>query len=256
MNRHAINAFMSEIRWQSQIAIWCYDELRNDIALRRRHLKGMNEFLATMPETLADFTPEDRKKAETMAEEISTTTIRTLMHLQGFLAAAGVISEIFWPNITKGAPVEIRARERRSRELRSRTKTADDSALRFRPGGADDARGGLLHVDEMIDNALAVGHSQRVDRFMLGSFEGMAESFGWNPSQAVRALDDEKLILAVRARQTDLTAVDAEVRRLNANIRKAVFLRLESVPSRGPGERNVGLSFGTANVRLDELTDS
>lgn len=171
MNWHAVNAYLSEIRWQSQIAVRSFEGLKNEISLRRRKMQELADFAADKPSGRDRLAPGDLQRMEGLYEDISTSMVRTLMHLQGILASTGIISEVFWPNTTRGAGVELRARQRRAEEMRRRTRAQDDSALRYRPGGADDARGGLLHIDEMIDRALALTGSRRVERFYLGSFD-------------------------------------------------------------------------------------
>jgi hypothetical protein len=244
MERNARSAYLTEVAWQCQIAMWSFASLKKEIAKRKESMRAFRELLESKQGVLRGADEENGLATIDRARE---QTVRSLMYLQSMLAAVGIISEIFWPNTKWGTRAERRAREARGRYLRDRGKISDGSPLHFAPGGARDTRGGLLHIDEMIDNLIVMAPGERVARFDLGDFR---EIDGWSATGTVRSLDEESYELTVRARASNLQQLNDEVARVFGSLHTRTNIRVEVAEAVGQVMPRTTLSMGTSDEDL------
>lgn len=165
--------------------------------------------------------------------------LRILTRLQSALAAAGVVSMILWPS-ERGSSQDVKRRRQRGQELRRMLGIGDDSPLRVQHHRSNDARGGLLHVDEMLEDYLDRHPGREVRPLSIGVLES-AE--GWNPDGAVRTLDEETLILRVNGRTCDLKVLKQALWELASKV--TVNARVSVVRY-----RRVGVGSGGSSVHF------
>ena len=247
MDPHARNAYMAELAWQCQIAVTSFTALKAELAARKVAAESLRHFVGGKSGLLD---AQDKERADELLGQAQGRTIRSLMYLQSFLAAVGIVSEIFWPNTTRGTQAERRARETRGKYLRDWGGLRDDSPLHFAAGRANDIRGGLLHIDEMIDSAVSVAPGKRVSRFDIGHFDELEE---WTASDTVRSLDEKSLVFTVRARASNLRDIDIEVNRVFNRVVGVSHVRLVGRPHLTGGQPNVFFSSGTSGEGLPGL---
>ncbi|HLM91838.1 MAG TPA: hypothetical protein VK424_07320 [Thermoplasmata archaeon] len=205
MDRHASNAYLQEVLRQARIGLWSFEGIRRLSAKKTRLEKLLTEVTSAVKGSPSI---EQRADILRLSGRVAAVNARIVMNLQSFLAASGVISAIFWPNQRWGTKAERRMRERRGRELRFLVGMPEKCALRYVPGGVDDTRGGLLHVDEIIDDAVNLNPGGRIDTFVIGRFEDGESMLG---SHAVRAFDETGMHLFVGSRDSDLRKIALEM---------------------------------------------
>lgn len=208
MDRHASNAYFQEVLRQARIGLWSLESVRR---LSVKKSKIEMRLTSTVSEGEAILSAKQRDEIARLNESLTQVTTRMVLYLQSFVAASGVISAIFWPNPKWGTGAEKKARAKRGRDLRGLAGMPEDAALRYVPGSVDDVRGGLLHLDEMIDDAIALNPGKRVDTLIAMRTTGTTGMLG---SGAVRAFDETTLHLYVGNRDTDLTKIAVEMHAL------------------------------------------
>jgi hypothetical protein len=205
---------MIEIRLQGAAAKRAFVRLEELVAERRAlgvELRRIREAGGPLP--LAAELEDYGEKAKRMANLIPWI----IEALQSFLVAAGIVTSILFPDerARPGVTEErVRARANRGAEMRRILSVGADSplaALRFR---ATDARGGLVHVDEMFEELLGVGDD--LVSFQVGAFGRGAPV---TRRDSVRQLDEDTLVLRVDSRETPLRGLLDELRRVASQIR-------------------------------------
>lgn len=141
--------------------------------------------------------------------------------LQSFFSAVGVVASILWPSTQprRGVSKErMAARIARGEWLREKLQVPATSSLRMRTGDGSDARGGLLHFDEMVEEFERPAGTQALVTFDVGSSEVGSDT---ERGKAIRWLDEDKLVLWVNKRSRNLREVLTDLRavvgRVNIN---------------------------------------
>ncbi len=168
-----------------------------------------------------------------------------LSEVQAFLAATGVIASILWPSPrrfrTESEPT-VRERIARGAEIRALLGISEESILRTRTGGEEDARGGLFHFDEMIDEFARSMSGRTFVSFDIGS---AAEGTAQMRAQAVRWLDEDTLDLWVNGRSTNLRSIKDELERVLGHLSSNAVVRLVMRRDSDHQVASFGMSFGT-----------
>lgn len=210
----AIDPFLIEIRFQGAAAKRAFDRMEELVGSRRAlgiELRGIREAGGPLPleAEMADY----REKAKQMVNILPWI----LESLQSFLVAAGIITALLFPDErTRPGVSEARIAERKGRgaeicRILSVDKDSPLAKLRVR---ATDARGGLVHVDEMFEEVLGVG--DELVTIQVGDFGKGAPI---ERPDSARRLDENSLVLRIRERETDLRALLAEIKRVASQIR-------------------------------------
>jgi hypothetical protein len=213
MATSGLDPFMIEIRFQGSAAKRAFVRLEELLAERRAlgiELRRIREAGGPLPlqAELADY----GEKAKRMANMIPWI----LESLQSYLVAAGILASILFPDERTRpgvTPDRIRVRVTRGAELRRILSAGAESPLAALQVRATDARGGLVHYDEMIEDFLGVG--DELVTIQIGSFSTGAPLVR---TDTVRRLDEDTLVLNVNGRETPLRALLDEIRRIASQI--------------------------------------
>lgn len=243
LDAHAREAYLEEVRQQCHIAHWALEDLRKVLERQASSIRRG----AFLVEKWPDEQPSDDDLAEAgrLAQQVGNDNVRALGLLQQMLAAAGVLFWLLWPSTKYGTPSSRALRAERAAELRAFLDIDESSPLHSIPGGSEDVRGALLHVDEMIDEAVASGERPIVT-FALGTLDEAEAKPG---AGVVRILDDKRMIARIGGRTTNLEAIDAELARVRSKIHVDAtvrFVRRKRVETGGSGTYT---EFRTAGVR-------
>ena len=235
------DAFLFEIRAQAFLAHKAFQELERDLRESRSVRRSVTEAVdaASMSGPgAATGTLLDSLQAE------GNRVVRQLGLVQTVLTSAGVVSSIFWPSMSRagGATVaDLERRQARGKSLRDLFEVTEASPLASREVRERDARGGLLHFDELLDQFAAAHPGQKVRAWDVGVLEAADD---WDPAVALRSLDEETMVIRVQGRpprSCDLRALDIELVRIGGRIQ----IKAEVSPVRRPGksEGDSGASF-------------
>ncbi len=127
--------------------------------------------------------------------------------VQSFLAAVGVVESILWPSeahYRDETAADRAARIERGKTIRNLLRVPDGSPLETTTRGEDDARGGMLHFDEMIDEMVRGRGAQGNVSLEIGSAE---RGTATRRDEAIRWLDEDTLELWVGGRHRNLRDV-------------------------------------------------
>ena len=232
MEQPALSTYANEIVYQRQIAQWAFRAMQEAMAAHSVAIRRVHELVAGRPGPLPDAVTASTRPV--MLDAIKAS-VRGLMALQSMLTSAGIVSWILWPNPKKyGSEPEDRRRRRVARGdvLRAMLDVPDDSPLHVIPKGADDVRGGLLHVDEILDDYVARFPDQGVDSFAFGTLD---PALGWDPAKVVRVLDDSRWVARIGDRQIELTHIDSELSRVANRLRADLKVTTLEIPRMGGG---------------------
>jgi hypothetical protein len=232
MEQQALNAYANEIAYQRQIAQWAFRAVKEATEAHALAVRRIHELVAGQPDPLPEAVTAATRP---ITLEMVKAGVRGLMALQTMLTSAGIVSWIFWPNPRKfGTETEEHRQTRadRGEVLRAMFEVPEDSPLHVIPKGAEDVRGGLLHVDEIFDDYVARFPGKSIDSFAIGTVE---PSSGWDPSRIVRVLDDATWVARIGDRQINLTKLDAELTRVASRIRADVKVIPVEIPRTGEG---------------------
>jgi hypothetical protein len=245
MGRFAWNAYATELRNQAQIGTWAYAALQGTIRRRQRLVRRV---LGIFETTKGAPGPKEAAEIERLSRKAAVLTIRLLMYLQTFLASAGIISTLLWPSSKRGTPAEVRARSHRAEELRRIAGAGKEMAIRFKPGGLDDVRGALLHIDEMIDDVVVLHPGERVEVFGIGGAAGA----GLPPaSWSVRSLDEDAMILRVMGRESKLKPQAIEMMAILMALRQSSRVSILKLSEASSQTGKIAFSWGTASGPVD-----
>lgn len=238
-------AYAGEIRIQGAAAEAAFQSLESHLAERRalgRRISQISQDGGPPPLQL------ERAQFEKLFSDFANLIGPILGDIQSFLAAVGIIASILWPStqVRKGVPKErIASRISRAQEIRRILSISEDSPIRTRTGGQEDARGGLLHFDEMVEEFIAAQSSRKVVTFDIGSSLAGTDS---GRSDAIRWLDEDTLDLWVNGRRSNLREVREGLRQavshVNINARVSYIFTKAPLP---PGAVPIGFSvaFGS-----------
>jgi hypothetical protein len=164
-----------------------------------------------------------------------------LLYLEAYLVAAGSISGLLFPTRRDDPPGSALRRARRAEHLRGQLDVAEDSPLRIRATSGGDVRGGLVHIDEMIDVYGSAQGQADVLPFEVGREAVRGERI---PGNFLRFLDDSTMVLKVGDRVANLRETRDEIRRIAGRIQLSATLSLlmtdQEVP---PGAASTGFSL-------------
>jgi hypothetical protein len=146
-----------------------------------------------------------------------------LLYLEAYLVAAGSISGLLFPSHRDVPTGSVERRSRRAELLRDQLAVTEDSPLRIRPTSDGDARGGLVHIDEMIDVYGSGQPEADVFPFEVGREAVRGERTPWT---FLRFLDDSTIVLKVGDRTANLRQIRDEIRRIGARIQVSASLTL------------------------------
>ena len=205
-----------ELRFQGAAAKMAFDHLTAAVDRRRElgeKLRAIRKAGGPVP------LEAEQNDYRAMAMEMLNLVPRILEAVQSFLVAAGVISMLLWPDPRPRGNVSAEVlvlRERRGEYFRKRLNVGDDSALRKLRVKRTDARGGLVHYDEMLEEFSGLTSSDDLVTFEVGSLARLPGA--WAPAATVRWLDDETLTLNVNGRETQLRPLLDEIGRVVGQI--------------------------------------
>jgi hypothetical protein len=234
-------AFLFEIRAQCTIAHRAFKDIERELTESRAARRAMVEAIEEASQTSPGPATGELKDA---IQRETGRSILLLGLIQAMLAAAGVVSTSLWPSKSKAGGVtelELTQRQGRGNALRQLLEVPDDSPLAFRDLREKDARGGMLHFDEMIDQFSANHPGEQVRSLDFGVLEAGAD---WSPGSALRSLDEETLILRIQGRPPrtcDLRALDAELLRVGGRVQ--ISATVSSVRRPRKSEGDPGASF-------------
>ncbi len=197
-------AYAIEIRIQGSAAEASFQSLERHLAERRtlgKRISQINRDGGPLPLQL------ERAEFEKLFRDFGNLIGPILGDIQSFLAAVGIVASILWPSIQprRGVTKErIAHRMGRAQEIRQILSVSENSPIRTRTRGRDDARGGLLHFDEMVEEFIATHPSRKVVTFDIGSSRAGTDS---GRSDAIRWLDEDTLDLWVNGRRSNLREV-------------------------------------------------
>jgi hypothetical protein len=208
--------FIGEIRVQCSAAAYAFKSLEARIEERRNLGREISEAIrAGGPPPLE----LEQKEHEAKVLRFLNTFAPILADIQGFLAATGVVASILFPSLQprKGvSTAQLAERKKRGKELCAALGVDESSVLRVRTGGTEDARGGLFHFDEMIEEFVTQNHPKSLVTFDIGS------AMGGTPMRrkaAIRWLDENSLDLWVNGRHAKLREIRKEIQRVGSHIR-------------------------------------
>jgi hypothetical protein len=150
-------------------------------------------------------------------EELQDRTIRVFEGLQSFLAAVGVVSEIFFPSNRGDAA--------RAEYLRATYEVSVGSPLANKQ-----VRHAFLHSGERLDTFLRDRPNRRtpIGPFSIGPLPGRAPSPG--ASSFLRIFDTSNWRIVVEGRELDLPTLFAELQRIAA-IAQNFEVKFKKLPS-------------------------
>jgi hypothetical protein len=195
-----------ELRFQASAARQAFNDLESDLNRRKELAERVRRGLEEGPHPLL----LEREAQVATALEFGNVIGPILGDVQAFLSALGIVEAILWPSAAKsrGESVEnVTRRVERGRSLRALFGVPEDSPLQTRNRGTDDARGGLLHYDEMLDDWIRAHPGEEYTPIAVGSVtQGTAE----RRETALRWLDEDSHELRVGDRARNLkSALDA-----------------------------------------------
>ncbi len=238
MDRNLETAFGMEVRFQAVCAEKAFEAIEQCLARRRE----LTQEIARLEPYVEHGLTAERDALLARSQDMVNETGLTLLHLQAFLSAAGVLSSVFWPSLVHATAAERKARVERSACLRGRFEVGDESPLHIRTGKSGDARGGLLHVDEMLEDYAARHRSDALTILDVGRSESRD---GWDPDGALRTLDEVTMVLRVNGRSCDLLKLRDEIRRVGSKIALTGNLSWKTFPGMGRGSDGSFLEFRT-----------
>lgn len=238
-----LQPYLMELKFQGSAAVSAVRSLESKLAERRSLAAEFRR--ASRDEYVPPLEQEQQAFAQRYVVPLANTAGPILAEVQSFLAATGVIASIFWPSQRRGRGVSaasFEARLRRGSELRQLLGVLENSILGARTGGEEDARGGFLHFDEMIDEFMRSSSEGTFVSFDIGS---EAEGTAARRQNAVRWLDENSLELWVNARRANLRELKAELERVLGRItaNATVLLARDSTGRRRPA--SFGMSYRT-----------
>ncbi|MCI4357716.1 MAG: hypothetical protein L3J95_05065 [Thermoplasmata archaeon] len=204
-----------EIRLQGAAAKVAFDRLEAELAARSRlgeEVRRIRDQGGPPP------LQAEQEEYASLLRQMANKVPRILEALQSFLAAAGIISMTLWPD-TRSRPglssEDLAARKSRGEQLRQLLELSDESPIHLLRRKATDPRGGLLHVDEMLDEVTMGSAPDTVVTFQVGR---LSDRSGWAPESTVRWLDEQTLIVHVNERETGLRPILDEITRIARHI--------------------------------------
>jgi hypothetical protein len=234
-----LQPYLAEIRIQLSAANAAFVSLEARIAKRKEVARRISRILAAggpPPLTL------EREEFEGLVRELANQPPRILSDVQGFLAAIGVIAKLLWPSpVRRGGASEEKVAKRlaRGESLRRLLEVDPESVLKIRGGNEEDVRGGMLHFDEMLDDALDSGGSGPIETFYVGSSK---EGTMPEPKKAIRRFDEDSLELWVGDRRGELRAYLEAARRVGTRIQSKA--KLSYIVNDGASrERPIGIGM-------------
>jgi hypothetical protein len=238
-----LQPYLMELKFQGSAAASAFRSLESKLADRRA--LGAEFRRASREEYVPPLEQEQQAFAQRYIAPLGNTTGPILGEVQSFLAATGVIASILWPSQRPfhGEPAAaVAARVHRGGELRQLLDVRDDSILRARTGGREDARGGFLHFDEMIDEFTQERRDGTFVSFDIGS---EAEGTAMRRPNAIRWLDEDTLHLWVNGREANLREIKNELERVLGRITSNATVRFVRDSSGRHRPSSFGMSFGT-----------
>jgi hypothetical protein len=230
-----------ELKFQGSAAASAFKSLERRVAERR-------ELAREVAAQIRDGVPPlqlEQEAFEAKVRAIANAVGPILGDIQSFLAAVGVIESILWPSEARQrreSDGEVQARVERGRAIRDLLGVENTSPLQTTNRGEDDARGGLLHFDEMIDGFIREGGAGKYVSLEIGS---AAERTAVLRAGAIRWLDEDTLELWVYGRHRNLREVETALRATIGKIEmrgNVQWARAEGPPSATP--RAPSIAFG------------
>lgn len=197
-----------ELRFQAAAATTAYKSLERRVAER----KELTREVATILRAGIPPLKLEREAFEAKVKAIGNAVAPILGDVQSYLAAVGVIESILWPSEARqGSESEgdVQARVDRGQAIRDLLDAPVSSPLQTTNRGEDDARGGLLHFDEMIDAYVRAETPKKYVSLEIGS---AAERTAVLREGAIRWLDEDTLELWVAGRHRNLREVQEALR--------------------------------------------
>ncbi len=197
-----------ELKFQGSAAVSAFKSLERRVAERRERA---HEVAALLREGVPPLQLE-REAFEAKVKAVGNAVGPILGDIQAFLAAVGVIESILWPSEAhqrRESESEVQARVDRGRAIRELLGVSNSSPLQTTTRGEDDARGGLLHFDEMIDTFVRESGATKYVSLEIGSATSRTAVLR---DGAIRWLDEDTLELWVAGRHRNLREVEQALR--------------------------------------------
>jgi hypothetical protein len=233
--------FVSEILLQISAAESAFRSLERNLEVRKDLGKRISEIdRAGGPQPLE---LEQRQYGQLIAD-IANIAGPILGDIQSFLAAVGIISDVLWPSPLRRKGVTTAMMENRvarGARIRLTLSVSEESSLRIRTGGSEDARGDFLHFDQMVEEYSRTHPGPTLVTFDIGS---SATGTDVDRSRAIRRLDEDSLDLWVKERSSNLRGLLQELRQISSRIRfrwSVGFTR--STAPRGPAAIPIGVAI-------------
>jgi hypothetical protein len=229
---------LMEIQFQLGIMEKSFERLDHDIGLRRQIADRTSAIIHEGgPPPLE---AEQREFRSLFVDQIAATG-HILGDIQNVIAAAGIVASILWPDRPHRKLTEEQSREREARGTNLRTKLGvdGDSLLNYKLAREKDVRGGLLHVDEMIEEISWEQGGDSLLTFVSGPISTIPKEV---LDSTVRWFDEENYVLHVKDRELPLRVLLGEVRQIGRHLRLQAKVRLQlTKPGAPPPVPFIGL---------------
>lgn len=238
-----LQPYLMELKFQGSAAATAFRSLESKLAERRSLAAEFRR--ASHEEYVPPLEQEQQAFLQHYLVPLGNTVGPILAEVQSFLAATGVVASIFRPSRRTGRGVtaeSLEMRLQRGAELCQRLNVSDNSILRMRTGGEEDARGGFLHFDEMIDEFM---QTRAVESFVAFDIGSEAEGTAAGRDNAVRWLDENTLELWVNGRRANLRELKGELERVLGRITANAVVSFVQDNSGRRRPTSFGMAYGT-----------